>query len=82
MNEFIMNGVHHPLHDFGQFLPVRRLDVERERHPLEHKPAYLKGKNPFRITEYAVQEDFRPRQLEQGLADTHRRADQIPHVFP
>jgi hypothetical protein len=77
-----MNKVHHPLHDLGQFLPVRRLDVEYEHRPLKLKLAHLKGKNPFRVAEHPAQEILRPPQLEQGLADIHRRADQMPHVFP
>jgi hypothetical protein len=77
-----MNEVHHPLHNIGQFLPVGGLNVKCAQCPLKLKPAHLKGKNFFRVSEHSAQEDFHPRQLEQGLADIHRRTDQIPHVFP
>jgi hypothetical protein len=76
-----MNEVHHPLHDLKQFLPVGGLNVEREQRPLEHKPAHLKGKDPFRISEHPVEEDFRSRQLEQWLAGILRRPHLVPHVF-
>jgi hypothetical protein len=48
-----MNRVHQPLYDLGQLQPVGGLDVERERRPLESKPAHLEGKHPFRVAEYA-----------------------------
>jgi hypothetical protein len=67
-----MDEVHHPPHNIGQFLPIRRLDIEREQHPLKLKPAHLKGIDPFRVAKHAAQEILRPQQLEQGLADIHR----------
>jgi hypothetical protein len=70
-----------PLHNIGQFLPVGGLDVKRERRPVKHKPAHLKGKNPFRVSERPAQKGLRPRQFEQGFADIHRCADLIPDVF-
>jgi hypothetical protein len=76
-----MNEVHHPLHNLGQLETINGLDVEREQRPLEHKPAHLKGKDPFRISEHPVEEDFRSRQLEQRLAGIHRRPHLVPHVF-
>jgi hypothetical protein len=71
-------------HNIGQSFPVCGLNGERERCPLEHKPARLKGKDSFRVAEYAVyalQEILRPPQAEQGLADSHRCPHLVPHVF-